>query len=780
MSGAAGMPMMSAVRATAIPVVTITAPDSVAAEDGPSSAVLVIHRSGALDGELTLAIEVSGTATEGADFERMPRSVTLRRGQASVALLVKPIDDRMVEGDERVTVSLKRAANYLITSPGEASVILLDNDRFSNIAPVAQLTSPANESKYVAPATVTLRANASDSDGSVRQVEFFAGDRSLGVDASSPYSVTWTNVPSGEYTVTARATDDAGVDVVSEPIRIFVSAATSITTGVFGAKINFQPAGTRVPEGYETDTGAVFGVRSNRLTYGWSGDNRENTRNRNSSLSPDQRYDTLAYMQPGGKNLHWEIVVPNGSYQVRVVAGDASSLDSVYGIDVEGIKAISGTPTTLRRWLEGTVTVKVNDGRLTVGNRAEARANKICFIEIQGEGSTNLPPKVLITSPRDGASAAAGTDVALVAEAADPDGSIKRVEFFLGDRLLAGDETSPYAFTLKNATGGTYTVTAKATDDRGATTTSAPVRFTVGAEVRPFRITLLSPLNGTVMVAPASVGLVAVATDSESLVKSVEFFTGEKSLGVATNNPLSLISLGVFRLTWTNPPAGTFTLIAKATDTLGRIALSSPVKLVIQSASSLAKLTLTSPADGATFTAPATLTLHATAVDPNGSISRVEFFAGTNRIGISELTFIRAPDRGEPILHAFEWRNVAAGEYRVTAMAKDSKGASVTSATIAILVKARALQSGPATGVSLGFAGGAIVTAVEHRPGGAVALECAGTAGQTYVVESTTDLSHWTTRGKVTAANATFRFTDPVEGDLGPRFYRVRKAIADE
>ena len=47
---------------------------------------------------------------------------------------------------------------------------------------------------------------------------------------------------------------------------------------------------------------------------------------------------------------------------------------------------MSGTPTSTNRWVEGTQTVTVSDGRLTVANGAGASGNKICFVEITRVG----------------------------------------------------------------------------------------------------------------------------------------------------------------------------------------------------------------------------------------------------------------------------------------------------------------------------------------------------------------------------------------------------------
>ena len=149
-------------------------------------------------------------------------------------------------------------------------------------------------------------------------------------------------------------------------------------------RINFQTASAAVPSGYLADAGAVYGPRGNGQTYGWLVDNSSYGRDRNSQNSPDQRYDTLTHMQwpSNSRNAVWEIAVPNGTYVVRIVAGDPSYYDSVYRIAAEGISTVNGAPSSTARWVEGTATVTVSDGRLTIGNYAGASNNKICFIEI--------------------------------------------------------------------------------------------------------------------------------------------------------------------------------------------------------------------------------------------------------------------------------------------------------------------------------------------------------------------------------------------------------------
>jgi hypothetical protein len=153
----------------------------------------------------------------------------------------------------------------------------------------------------------------------------------------------------------------------------------------FSAHINFAPSGAAGYSGYINDTGSTYASR-NGLTYGWSTSNSSNTRDRNSSKSKDQRYDSLAII-PSGRS--WGIAVPNGTYSVHIVSGDASYTDSSYKLAAEGQTVVSGTPTSTNHWIEGTKTVTVSDGKLTV-TTAGGSNNKINFIDVtQSSTSTS-------------------------------------------------------------------------------------------------------------------------------------------------------------------------------------------------------------------------------------------------------------------------------------------------------------------------------------------------------------------------------------------------------
>jgi glucose/arabinose dehydrogenase len=148
-------------------------------------------------------------------------------------------------------------------------------------------------------------------------------------------------------------------------------------------RINFQTAAAPVPSSYLPDSGLVFGNRGNGQSYGWNIDVTAEARDRNSPSSPDQAHDTLIHMQrPAGTNATWEIAVANGTYAVRLVSGDANYYDGTWRIAVEGVLTLSGSPTSASRWIEGSSTVTVSDGRLTLTNASGSVNNKICFVVI--------------------------------------------------------------------------------------------------------------------------------------------------------------------------------------------------------------------------------------------------------------------------------------------------------------------------------------------------------------------------------------------------------------
>jgi len=102
----------------------------------------------------------------------------------------------------------------------------------ANRAPTVSITSPASGATFAGPATVTINANANDTDGSIGNVEFYQGSNLLGSDASAPYSFGWTGVTGGSYSLTVKAYDNLGAVTTSSAVNITVSGASSPCSGL--------------------------------------------------------------------------------------------------------------------------------------------------------------------------------------------------------------------------------------------------------------------------------------------------------------------------------------------------------------------------------------------------------------------------------------------------------------------------------------------------------------------------------------------------------------------
>jgi uncharacterized repeat protein (TIGR02059 family) len=122
----------------------------------------------------------------------------------------------------------KPATNPLQTAAGGQAASLSTQPVVNNCAPAlnqpptVHITSPVNNSEFRAPATILITAEANDTDGTITRVEFFNGSTKLGEAITAPYSVSWTNVPRGRYTITAVATDNLNSTNVSNQVTVIV------------------------------------------------------------------------------------------------------------------------------------------------------------------------------------------------------------------------------------------------------------------------------------------------------------------------------------------------------------------------------------------------------------------------------------------------------------------------------------------------------------------------------------------------------------------------------
>jgi len=124
-----------------------------------------------------------------------------------------------------------------------------------NQPPTVSLLTPTNGAFILLPADISLTASVSDPDGIIAKVEFFASGALVGRATSPPFTVAWTNVIAGSYSLTAVATDNGGASATSAAVAINARRVPAIAYIV--------PAGTVGSQAFANGYGMDFDVRTN-------------------------------------------------------------------------------------------------------------------------------------------------------------------------------------------------------------------------------------------------------------------------------------------------------------------------------------------------------------------------------------------------------------------------------------------------------------------------------------------------------------------------------------
>jgi uncharacterized repeat protein (TIGR01451 family) len=101
-----------------------------------------------------------------------------------------------------------------------------------NLPPSVAVTNPSHRAIFAPGVEIIISAAASDPDGTVDQVLFYAGSTLLGASASRPFSISWRDVPVGDYVLTAKAIDNDGASSLSVPVKIAVSEDACVASPV--------------------------------------------------------------------------------------------------------------------------------------------------------------------------------------------------------------------------------------------------------------------------------------------------------------------------------------------------------------------------------------------------------------------------------------------------------------------------------------------------------------------------------------------------------------------
>jgi len=368
--------------------------------------------------------------------------------------------------------------------------------------PVTTITAP--QAGATVAGTVTLSATAID-QSTVSRVEFFVNGVLLASDTSAPYAVSWNSraVPNGAQTLTARGVDSWGQGATSAPVQVttsndFSPPQVSVTAPAEGATVEGivtitataidQSAISRVEFFVNgaliaSDTSAPYSVswNSRALPNGTHTLTARGVDTWNQSavsapvqvtINNDWTPPTAMITAPA-EGAVVEEVVPLSA----VASDDRGTVARVefYADGTRFLCSVYGAPFTCQwytRWSNLTngphqITARAYDA---AGNQGASAAVTVIL------DNDITPPAVSITSPASGSTVTA--DPVTVDVDATDDRAVVKVELYVNGVRTATDTSAP--FSLKWwPQNGTFTLTAKAFDAGGNTTTSAPASVTV-------------------------------------------------------------------------------------------------------------------------------------------------------------------------------------------------------------------------------------------------------------------------------------------------------------
>ncbi|CAG0989229.1 Chitodextrinase [Burkholderiales bacterium] len=270
-------------------------------------------------------------------------------------------------------------------------------------------------------------------------------------------------------------------------------------------------------------------------------------------------------------------------------------------------------------------------------NAATARLYKFRAVAVDDDGAsttsteigvtvgtlTNVAPKVTLSvSP---SSQAAPGPLTLTATASDDDGTVAKVEFYQGGTKIAEKTAAPWTASFTTTATAIYKFSARATDDKGATTTSADVNVSVGnaTNIAP-KVSLA--VSGTQIPFPGTVTLTATASDDDGTITRVSFYQNGTKRADVTTPPYT------FDYTTTVP--GVYKFRAVAVDNKNASTSTAEIDVTSGTAIQLNKKPAVSLSLSNTLVmAPATITLTVSASDTDGTIAKVQFYRNGAKLG---------------------------------------------------------------------------------------------------------------------------------------------------
>jgi len=405
---------------------------------------------------------------------------------------------KLFEASENTATPTQRPRLTIVWSPGAGG----GAPTVSITAPVAGATLPVGQ-------PTTVSASASSGAG-VNNVQFFANGTPIGTSTTPPYNVSWTPGTAGPATLTAVVTDNASATANSAPVSVTISAGTGTTvtlqrglSGYAGAsdtfldsyyptlsRGNYTPLWLDVAHYVPLVRFAIFQSEGGPVPDGAA------IQSALLALYKQSYDDTLsatALLKPW---VEAEATYNQASNGVPWSSPGARGAGTDYNGSADATIAPSANPG----WVTFDVTHRVQQWSSSGANFGWRLAQvttgyfgKTFYSDeyttdttlrpkltiVYSGGSTNAPPTVSITSPVNGSSIQLGQSLTVSADPQDADGSVAKVQFFANGQSLGTVTQAPWSVPWTPTSAGTYSITAQATDNLGAATTSAPVSFSV-------------------------------------------------------------------------------------------------------------------------------------------------------------------------------------------------------------------------------------------------------------------------------------------------------------
>lgn len=249
-----------------------------------------------------------------------------------------------------------------------------------------------------------------------------------------------------------------------------------------------------------------------------------------------------------------------GTYHLQPGSPAIGAADSLY--------------TIVSRDMDGQERAQPQDAGADQVSASPVNARMLTGAEVGHLAAAEGKPVAGISNPANGAVLDGGITLPVTVETVSLGDSIVRVDFFI-DGVKAGEAVArPFVFNWQTEEGA-HSIGVKAFGANGSESDTANISVFVNAAGTNVRI--VSPVANAVLTTPLDLSINAEAADSANGIHHVEFYSGNTLLGADSSSPYAYV--------WNNIPASNYVLQAKAVNNDGKIALSAPVKITVQTPS---------------------------------------------------------------------------------------------------------------------------------------------------------------------------------------------------